>query len=86
MNGSAANAADRVYVALSGTAVIYHDDPSATQIEGWTEWVIDLSAFGGFGVNLTNVDSITIGIGTQNAPVATGGTGVMYFDDIRLYR
>jgi hypothetical protein len=74
---------DRIYVALNGTAVVYHDDDSATQIEGWTEWVIDLAAF---GVNLTNVNSISIGVGTKNAPSPTGGTGTVYFDDIRLYR
>jgi hypothetical protein len=83
VNGSADNAADRIYVALNGTAVIYHDDPAATQIEGWTEWVIDLAAF---GVNLTNVNSISIGVGTKNSPAADGGTGTMYFDDIRLVR
>ena len=83
VNGSAANAADRIYVALNGTAVVYHDDTAATQIEGWTEWVVDLAAF---GVNLTNVNTITIGIGTKNAPAPGGGTGTMYFDDIRLVR
>jgi len=83
VRGSAANAADRVYVALNGTAVVYHKDTAATQLTGWNEWVIDLSEF---GVNLANVDSITIGVGTKNAPLATGGTGTMYFDDIRLIR
>ncbi|UCF13915.1 MAG: hypothetical protein JSW59_10920 [Phycisphaerales bacterium] len=83
LNGSQADAADRIYVALNGTAVIYHDDASATQIAGWTEWVIDLATF---GVDLTNVNTITIGIGTKNAPAPGGGTGTMYFDDIRLIR
>ena len=83
LNGSADNAADRIYVALNGTAVVYHDDPAATQITGWTEWVIDLAAF---GVNLTNVNTITIGVGTKNVPNAGGGQGMLYFDDIRLYR
>jgi hypothetical protein len=36
------------------------------------------------GVNLTNVDSITLGFGNRDNPVA-GGSGLMYFDDIRLY-
>jgi len=81
--GASANAADRIYVALNGTAVVYHDDPAATQSTGWKEWVIDLAAF---GINLTNVNSITIGVGTQNAPAPTGSTGTLYFDDIRLIR
>jgi len=63
--------------------VVYHDDASVTQTPGWTEWVIDLQAFA--GVNLPNVNTITIGFGTKNTPAA-GGTGQMYFDDIRLYR
>ena len=83
VRGNAANAADRIYVALNGTAAIYHDDPAATHIVGWTEWVIDLAAF---GVNLTNVNTITIGVGIKNAPAPAGGQGTMYFDDIRLVR
>jgi hypothetical protein len=35
-------------------------------------------------VNLANVNSITLGLGNRNNPVA-GGAGMMYFDDIRLY-
>ena len=81
--GSTANEADRMFVALNGTAVVYHDDPAATQMTGWNEWLIDLSAFA--GVNLTNVNTMTIGIGTRNVPAA-GGQGKLYFDDIRLYR
>ena len=83
--GTSGNAADRMFVALNGTAVVYHDDGSATQIAGWNHWVIDLSAFGGLGVDLTNVNTISIGIGTKDSPAA-GGAGQMYFDDIRLYR
>ncbi len=81
--GDSASAPDRIYVALNGTAVVYHDDASATQIYRWTEWVIDLAAF---GVDLTNVNTITIGVCTKNAPAPGGGQGTMYFDDIRLYR
>ncbi|MBL7190039.1 MAG: LamG domain-containing protein [Phycisphaerae bacterium] len=83
VRGSSANAADRIFVALNGTAVVYHDDASATQLSGWKEWVIDLATF---GVDLTNVNSISIGVGTKNAPAAGGGPGTMYFDDIRLVR
>ena len=81
--GAPANTADRMFVALNGAPVVYHNDASATQASGWNRWVIDLQEFA--GVNLTNVNTITIGIGTKNSPAA-GGTGQMYFDDIRLYR
>ena len=80
--GDSGNAADRIFIALNGTAEVYHDDASATQVAGWNQWVIELSAF---GVDLTTVDTITIGIGTKDAPAPGGGQGTMYFDDIRLY-
>jgi hypothetical protein len=80
--GASGNAAERMFVAI-GNAVVYHDDASATQIAGWNEWVIDLTEFA--GVNLTNVNTITIGFGTKGSPAA-GGAGAMYFDDIRLIR
>ncbi len=83
--GASANAADRMYVALNGSAVVYHDNASATQTGQWKQWVIDLQAYTGQGVNLANVNTITIGIGTKGSPAA-GGTGTMYFDDIRLIR
>ena len=38
------------------------------------------------GINLTNVDKIAIGMGTQCNIATTGGSGKIYFDDIRLYR
>ncbi|MHC4145476.1 MAG: hypothetical protein ACYSUD_11935, partial [Planctomycetota bacterium] len=81
--GDAANSAERMFVALNGTTVVYHSDLAATQITGWNEWVIDLTEFA--GVDLTNVNTITVGVGTKNSPAA-GGTGTMYFDDIRLIR
>jgi len=84
--GDAANAAERMYVALNGTAVIYHDNPNAAQIATWTEWVIPLQQFASLGVNLANVTSVTIGFGTRGNTTVTGGTGQMYIDDVRLYR
>jgi hypothetical protein len=79
--GISDNAAETLYVALNGSAVVNHDNPNAAQIDEWTQWNIDLQAF---GVNLTNVNTIALGLGNRNNPVA-GGSGTMYFDDIRLY-
>ncbi len=82
--GTAGNAAENLYVALNGNALVNHDNPNAAaQITSWTAWNIDLQAFADQGVNLTNVTSITLGLGNKNNPVA-GGSGMMYFDDIRL--
>ena len=84
-SGDAANAPDRMFIAL-GNAVVYHPDDAATQDTGWNEWVIELQEFANQGVDLTNVGSITIGFGTRNAPLATGGIGMVDIDDIRLIR
>jgi len=83
--GNSANAAEPMYVALNGSAVVTHDNPNAAQIDTWTQWTIDLQAFADQGVNLANVNTIAIGFGDKNNPLA-GGSGMMYFDDIRLYR
>jgi hypothetical protein len=88
--GIASNAAEPLYVAVSNSAgtpaVVVHDDPAAATIDTWTEWVIPLSAFADQGVALTNVDRIAIGLGTRGNMTAPGGSGKMYFDDIRLNR
>ena len=83
--GTSANAPERMYVAL-GNAVVYHPDDAATQDGGWNERIIELQEFANQGADLTNVGSITIGFGTRNAPVATGGIGTVDIDDIRLVR
>jgi len=36
-------------------------------------------------MNLADVNTISIGLGNKNNPVA-GGAGHVFFDDIRLYR
>ena len=82
--GSAGNAAETMYVALNDSAVVTNDDPDAAKKNSWTQWNIDLTRFADQGVNLTNVNSITLGLGNRANPVA-GGAGMMYFDDIRLY-
>jgi len=82
--GDPDNAAETLYVALNGSAVVTHDNPNAAQVEEWTEWTIDLLVFADQGVNLANVNTIALGLGNKKNPVA-GGSGTMYFDDIRLY-
>ncbi len=82
--GNSDNAAESMYVVLNGNAVVSHDNPNAAQTATWTQWNIDLQAFADQGVNLANVNTIALGLGNRNNPVA-GGSGTMYFDDIRLY-
>jgi hypothetical protein len=60
--------------------VVNNDNPDAATVTSWTEWSIELTRFADQGVNLSNVNSITVGLSS-----VTGGTGIMYFDDVRLY-
>ncbi len=92
--GLTSNEAEPMYVSISNnngtTGTVYYDDnqnidPNVTLIDTWTEWNIDLKDFLDQGVNLSDVDSITIGIGDKNDP-QPGGSGKMFFDDISLYQ
>lgn len=87
--GGPSNAAEPMYVAIANSrrapAVVYHDDPNAAQINTWTQWSIELQTFADQGVDLTNVDKLSIGFGDKRAPQA-GGSGLVFFDDILLYR
>lgn len=86
--GISSNSAESMYIAVGNStgvpAVVYHDDPAPTQIDTWTEWIIELNQFADQGVDLADVDNISIGIGDRNNPQA-GGSGKIYIDDIRLY-
>ena len=50
----------------------------------WTKWDIPLQTFTDMDANLANVGNMSIGLGNKTNPVA-GGSGIVYFDDIRLY-
>ncbi len=81
----ASNDPEPMYVALNSSAVVFNDNPNAALTGDWTEWNIDLQAFADQGVNLANVNTLAIGFGDKNNP-QPGGSGIAYFDDIRLLR
>jgi hypothetical protein len=68
-------ATDQLYVKLGNFKVIYDDDAADITRARWNQWNIDLT-----GENLNNVPTVTIGI------ESSGGSGVVFFDEIRLYR
>jgi len=74
-HGAAGNTG-QMYVKINGTKVVYDGDPADITRPAWQPWNIDLSAVSG---NLASVTKLTIGI------EGAGATGVVYFDDIRLY-
>ena len=71
---------ERMYVTVNGSKVVYGGDPMEIARPQWTQWSIDLAAS---GVNLGNVTTLSIGFERTGA---TGGTGIVLIDDIRLYR
>jgi len=84
--GITSNEPEPMYVVLNGTAVVYHEDPNVLLMDQWTEWRIDLQEFADRGADLTNIDSVGVGIGTKGNTTTPGGSGTVYLDDIRLYR
>jgi hypothetical protein len=87
--GDAANAVEPLYVGVQdslGTRKdVPHENSSVVLAGDWQEWNIDLKEFANAGVNLTSIKKMYIGVGNRLAP-QTGGTGTLYFDDIRLYK
>ncbi|UCD30266.1 MAG: hypothetical protein JSV03_07300 [Planctomycetota bacterium] len=86
--GDSANATELIYAATSDTAgapaVMAYDDTAAVAERRWIQWIIPLQAFADHDINLTNVDKIAIGLGSQSGMTSAGGSGTVYIDDIRL--
>jgi len=66
-------AADQLYVKINNSKVTYDGDLS---VPIWTQWNIDLAAS---GANLSSVNTLTVG-------VEASSVGMLYLDDIALYR
>jgi hypothetical protein len=86
--GASGNAAEPLYVSIANSAgspaVVANDDPDAATARTWTQWTVPLQSFADQGINLSNVNTIAIGLGTKGNAGAAGGTGTLYVDDIRL--
>lgn len=78
-----ANATEQMYIKLNGVKVNYDGDMNDIRQASWHEWSIDLAAF---GIDLTNVTEMAIGFGNETNTTTPGGSGTVYFDDIRLYQ
>jgi len=72
--GDPANSPGQLYVKINNTKLNYDGNPNALTTGLWNQWNIDLSS-----VSLKTVNTLTIG-------VSGSGKGVLYIDDIRLYR
>lgn len=71
-------------------AVMIRDtlDPDSAQAIAltnvWTEWRIELKDFADQGIDLTNIDRVSLGFGDAGN-VQAGGSGMVFFDSMRLY-
>ncbi|MBN1361808.1 MAG: discoidin domain-containing protein [Sedimentisphaerales bacterium] len=72
--GAAGNTG-QLYLKINGTKVPYNSEMTDLASPMWHQWQVDLSTLG----NVTSVRTLTLGI------EGAGATGMLYFDEIRLY-
>lgn len=80
--GNPDNTVEQMYLKINGSRVMYDGDPAALTQGSWSRWNIDIALF---DADLANVTTLAVGFGDE-ANLRAGGSGVVYFDDIRLYR
>jgi hypothetical protein len=74
------SATERLYARIGNKKVLYDGDAANVTRPRWNQWNIDLASL---GINQSNVAQLTIGFERTGA---TGGSGTVFIDDIRLYR
>ncbi len=72
--GESTNVSGELYVKINGVRVPYSGSAGDLTMAEWNQWTIDLPVAAGLGA----VQSLTIGV--------SGGQGMLYIDDIGLYR
>jgi len=80
-SGDPNNVPDQMYVKINGFKVTYDGDAGNLTLRPWQPWNIDLASL---GIDVQNVIKFSIGFGDETS-MMPGGSGVAYFDDIRLY-
>lgn len=65
----------------AGKSATATSDTAAT-VANWTRWTIPMNSLS--GVNFSRVKKIAIGVGTKGA--TTGGSGMVFIDDIGFGR
>jgi hypothetical protein len=70
---------EQMYVKINNVKVLYDGEAINIARRRWNQWNIDLASL---GTNLSNVSTFTIGFERTGA---TGGSGIIFIDDIRLY-
>ncbi len=80
------NTKTQMYITLSdgdvNAVVPYDGDANNISSETWQPWRIDLQ---NLGLNLSNIESLSIGFSKSPPEYPYLGIGTIFFDDIRLY-
>ena len=87
--GMLSNKAEPMYITVGdgsgAAATVYHANPDATLINTWTQWNVPLTDLSSQGIVLADASRLAIGFGGADNP-QPGGSGLVFFDDIRLYQ
>ncbi len=94
--GIQSNAPEPMFVSIKDAqgriATVYNPDAAAANVTAWTQWGqygqgIALTEFTTQtpGLDLANLDAISLGFGTKGN-TQPAGAGLVFFDDIRLYK
>jgi hypothetical protein len=83
------NSPGTLYVTVEDTfghrGMIIHPEPDAPLMTEWTEWRIPLADLLALGVDVTAVESISLGIDNRNRP-AEASSGMVHIDHITVPR
>jgi len=71
---------EQLYVKIDGVKVLYDGENADVAISRWAQWNIELESL---GLELNNITTLAIGLERTGA---TGGSGTLLIDDIRLYK
>ena len=86
-HGAADNAAETLYVAVEDAAghmaVVVNENADAALATEWQAWTVSFDTLADAGVNLAQVETVTVGLGDRANPSA-GGEGLIYIDDIAV--
>jgi len=78
--GNLTNQAQTMFARVNNSKALYSGPATDITVPKWKQWNINLASL---GTNLADVK--TLGLGFEKIG-ATSGTGLVFFDDIRLYR
>ena len=63
-------------------ALVIHPDAAATLTTAWTAWETPMADLG--GIDLSSVRSVTFGVGVPSGSQASGATGTLFIDNLRI--